>query len=151
MCICVAKSFYIVVYGFLCSYDNYFIGQIQGAKHGGAVYVRWGHDECPSTAELVYKGKAGVLIFLIVAVVATHSVYHLILIITKCQLVEQSADRFCMVQSIKPILTVTVMFMEDKNLMYRVQFVMSLNVLQSTCSLPSTPALMGGPKNTMGT
>jgi len=27
--------------------------------NGGAVYVRWGHDNCPSTAELVYVGRAG--------------------------------------------------------------------------------------------
>ena len=26
---------------------------------GGSVYVRWGHDECPSTAQLVYSGRAG--------------------------------------------------------------------------------------------
>ena len=26
---------------------------------GGTVYVRWGHDECPSTAELVYAGRVG--------------------------------------------------------------------------------------------
>ena len=26
---------------------------------GGTVYVRWGHDECPSTAQLVYAGRAG--------------------------------------------------------------------------------------------
>ena len=26
---------------------------------GGTVYVRWGHDECPLTAELVYSGRAG--------------------------------------------------------------------------------------------
>ena len=27
---------------------------------GGVVYVRWGHDSCPSTgAQLVYSGKAG--------------------------------------------------------------------------------------------
>ena len=28
-------------------------------RNGGTVYVRWGHDECPSTAELVYVGRAG--------------------------------------------------------------------------------------------
>ena len=27
--------------------------------NGGAVYVRWGHDQCPSTAQLVYSGRAG--------------------------------------------------------------------------------------------
>ena len=26
---------------------------------GGTVYVRWGHDQCPSTAQLVYAGRAG--------------------------------------------------------------------------------------------
>ena len=25
----------------------------------GTVYVRWGHDQCPSTAQLVYSGRAG--------------------------------------------------------------------------------------------
>ena len=28
-------------------------------RNGGIVYVRWGHDECPSTAQLVYSGRAG--------------------------------------------------------------------------------------------
>ena len=27
--------------------------------NGGNVYVRWGHDQCPSTAQLVYSGRAG--------------------------------------------------------------------------------------------
>ena len=26
-------------------------------RNGGTVYVRWGHDECPPTAELVYSGR----------------------------------------------------------------------------------------------
>ena len=25
----------------------------------GTVYVRWGHDQCPSTAQLVYSGRGG--------------------------------------------------------------------------------------------
>ena len=28
-------------------------------RNGGTVYVRWGHDECPSTAQLVYSGRVG--------------------------------------------------------------------------------------------
>ena len=28
-------------------------------RNGGTVYVRWGNDECPSTAQLVYSGRAG--------------------------------------------------------------------------------------------
>ena len=28
-------------------------------RNGGTVYVRWGHDECPSTAQLVYSGRTG--------------------------------------------------------------------------------------------
>jgi len=28
-------------------------------RNGGTVYVRWGHDQCPSTAQLVYSGQAG--------------------------------------------------------------------------------------------
>ena len=28
-------------------------------RSGGSVYVRWGHDQCPSTAKLVYSGRVG--------------------------------------------------------------------------------------------
>ena len=28
-------------------------------RNGGTVYVRWGHDQCPSTTQLVYSGRAG--------------------------------------------------------------------------------------------
>ena len=28
-------------------------------RNGGTVYVRWGHDRCPSTAQLVYSGRVG--------------------------------------------------------------------------------------------
>ena len=28
-------------------------------RNGGTVYVRWGHNRCPSTAQLVYSGRAG--------------------------------------------------------------------------------------------
>ena len=28
-------------------------------KNGGTVYVRWGHNQCPSTAQPVYSGRAG--------------------------------------------------------------------------------------------
>ena len=28
-------------------------------RNGGTVYVRWGHDQCPSTAQLVYTGRVG--------------------------------------------------------------------------------------------
>ena len=28
-------------------------------RNRGTVYVRWGHDQCPSTAQLVYSGRAG--------------------------------------------------------------------------------------------
>jgi len=31
----------------------------KGNLNGGTVYVRWGHDECPSTAQLVYSGRTG--------------------------------------------------------------------------------------------
>ena len=31
----------------------------KGHNGGGTVYVRWGHDECPSTAKLVYSGRTG--------------------------------------------------------------------------------------------
>jgi len=32
-------------------------------RNGGTVYVRWGHDQCPSTAKLVYSGRAGGSLF----------------------------------------------------------------------------------------
>ena len=32
---------------------------MKGKRNGGTVYVRWGHDECPSTAQLVYSGRTG--------------------------------------------------------------------------------------------
>ena len=32
---------------------------MNGEGGGGTVYVRWGHDQCPLTAELVYSGRAG--------------------------------------------------------------------------------------------
>ena len=28
-------------------------------RNGGTVYIRWGHNKCPSTAQLVYSGRAG--------------------------------------------------------------------------------------------
>ena len=28
-------------------------------NNGGTLYVRWGHDECPSTAQLVCSGRVG--------------------------------------------------------------------------------------------
>ena len=28
-------------------------------RNGGTVYVRWGHNHCPSTEQLVYSGRAG--------------------------------------------------------------------------------------------
>jgi len=56
----------------------------------------------------------------------------------------------CMELNIKLILTVTVIFIEDTIQMYHVQFVMSLNILQSVCSLPSTLVLVDGPENTTG-
>ena len=28
-------------------------------RNGGTVYVRWGHDQCPSSAQRVYSGRAG--------------------------------------------------------------------------------------------
>jgi len=28
-------------------------------RNGGTVYIRWGHDQCPSTAQLMYSERAG--------------------------------------------------------------------------------------------
>ena len=33
-------------------HENSFEGECKGSSRGAAVYVRWGHDECPSTAQL---------------------------------------------------------------------------------------------------
>ena len=35
------------------------VEECKGYNGGGAVYVRWGHDQCPSTAQLVYSGRVG--------------------------------------------------------------------------------------------
>ena len=35
------------------------VEECKGYNGGGTVYVRWGHDQCPSTAQLVYSGRAG--------------------------------------------------------------------------------------------
>ena len=35
------------------------VEECKGYNRGTTVYVRWGHDECPSTAQLVYSGRAG--------------------------------------------------------------------------------------------
>ena len=32
---------------------------MKGDSGGGTVYVRWGHDHCPLTVELVYNGRIG--------------------------------------------------------------------------------------------
>ena len=32
---------------------------LTGPAGGGATYIRWGRDDCPSTAQLVYNGMAG--------------------------------------------------------------------------------------------
>ena len=32
---------------------------MKGERNGGTVYVRWGHDQCPSTAQLMYSGRVG--------------------------------------------------------------------------------------------
>ena len=32
---------------------------VKEERNGGTVYVRWGHNQCPSTAQLVYSGRAG--------------------------------------------------------------------------------------------
>ena len=37
--------------------------ECNGYNGGGTVYVRWGHDGCPSTAQLVYSGRAGGALF----------------------------------------------------------------------------------------
>ena len=34
-------------------------GDKEERNGGGTVYVRWGHYECPSTAQLMYSGRAG--------------------------------------------------------------------------------------------
>ena len=39
--------------------ENKSVEKCKGHNGGGAVYVRWGHDECPSTAQLVYSGRTG--------------------------------------------------------------------------------------------
>ena len=57
-------SYYDFLFQFVVYADN--VENIHGGgsekkdyNGGGTVYVRWGHDQCPSTAQLVYSGRAG--------------------------------------------------------------------------------------------
>ena len=79
-------------------------------NNGGTVYVRWGNDECPSTAQLVYSGRVGEPDY---------------------RNSGGGSNPQCL--PLDPnFLTVTVMFMDIITLMYHVEFVMSVIVLQRT-------------------
>ena len=45
-------------------------------RNGGTVYVRWGHDQCPSTAQLVYSEELEDHIIVTLVVVVIRNVYH---------------------------------------------------------------------------
>ena len=120
-------------------------------RNGGTVYVRWGHDQCPSTAQLVYSGRTG------------GSYYQhggacnpqcLPLDPNFLTPISGTQDRSLMYGAEYHTLTDSsykaVVFMAETCTMYLVQFAMPLNVLQSTCSQPSIPVLVDGPENTMG-
>jgi len=96
----------------------------EAERNGGAVYVRWGHNQCPSTAELVYNGRAGG---------SKHDqgsgsntqclphnpTYHATVAGTQGASARKYGSQYHS----------TEMYM---NMMSNVQYVMSLNVLQST-------------------
>ena len=116
-------------------------------RNGGTVYVRWGHDQCPSTAQLVYSGRAGGPYY---SHTGGGSNPQCLLLdpnfLTATVLVEImiNSGLTCMELNMKLTLTVTVIFMDVITLMYYVQFVMSAIVLQSTWFLLSTHALQDG-------
>ena len=100
--------------------------------------VRWGHDECPLTAQLVYSGRAG----------GSHyqhggASYPQCLPLDPNFLrpISRSQTRASMYGAEYQAHTdmiATVMFMDVMILMYHVQFVMSVIVLQTTWFLLST-------------
>ena len=120
--------------------DNSNEGSVEGCKGyngGGTVYVRWGHDQCPSTAQLVYSGRAGGPLHGNSGGGSNPQCLPLdpnfLTPITGIQ------DRALMYGAEHE--TVTVIFMDVKIMMYHMQFVMSVIVLQSTWFLLSTHAL----------
>ena len=117
---------------------------------GGTVYVRWGHDQCSSTVQLVYSGRAG----------ESHYQHSgggsnpQCLPLDPNFLTPISGTQYRTLMygaDIKHTLTVTVIFMDVITLMYHVQFVMSVIVLQSTWFLLNTHALQDGPESIMAT
>ena len=116
-------------------------------RNGGTACITWGHDECPSTAQLVYPatGRAGGTYYNHAGGGGD----------TQCQPLDPNflpeiighqayTEVTCMELNIKLILTAVVLSMATTTLMYHVQFVMSVIVLQSTWFLLSTHAPVGG-------
>ena len=122
-------------------------------RNGGTVYVRWGHNQCPSTAQLVYSGRAG----------GSNYNQHgggsnpqclpldpnFLPEISGVQ--ERAFMHGAEYETYTNSTAVTVMFMDVITLMYHVQFVMSVIVLQSTWFLLSTHAPQDGPESIMVT
>ena len=118
----------------------------------GTVYVRWGHDQCPSTAQLVYSGRGGGSHFDHMHTGGGSNPQCLPLdpnFLTPIIIVEHSTELTCMELNIVHTLTVIITFMDVIMLMYHVQFVMSVIVLQSTWFPLSTHALQDGSESIM--
>ena len=116
----------------------------------GNVYVRWGHDQCPSTAQLVYSGRGGGTHFNHAGGGSNPQCYHWTPT-SLHQSVEAKVDLLCMELNIAHTLTVKVTFMDVIMPKYHVQFVMSVIVLQCTWFLLSTHAPQDGPLSIMVT
>ena len=112
---------------------------------GGTVYVRWGHDQCPSTAQLVYSGRVGGPHYTqpgsgsnpqclpldpnFLTPINKHKLWRGLIYGAEYETITDSNNHNA----------------------YHVQFVMSVIVLQSTWFLLSTHALQNGPGSIMGT
>jgi len=83
-------------------------------RNGGTVYIRWGHDQCPSTTQMVHSGRAGghnhTILMLVEELIL--NVSHWIQISLDQLVVTKTGGLICMGLNIKLILIVTVMFME---------------------------------------
>ena len=102
------------------------------------MYIRWGHDKCPSTAQLVYSGRAE----------GSHYKHSGGGSNPQCLSLDHDFHKAISGTQYRAL---TVMFMDIITLKYHVQFVMSVIILQSTWFLLSTHALQGGSESIMDT
>ena len=111
-------------------------------RNEGTVYVRWGHDQCPSTAQLLYSGRAGGSKYDHIAGGGNNP--QCLPLDPKFLRSISGAQSLRGLMYMKHTQIVTVMFMDVITPMYHVQFVMSVIVMQSTWFLLSTHAPQDG-------